>query len=234
MTGRSQLPPEIHVFADLEAASTALARWSAERLEEAIAARGKASLAVPGGSTPQLFLEKLGQMPLDWGRITVLPTDERLVPLGHARANDTMIRTRFAPVASGLSPYLSMLLTSNEERAAAARRLHDALVPLHPIDVVVSGMGEDAHVCSLFPGDTSIDCDGKACALVVPADPPALEPRLSLSPAALAKARHRALLFSGASKRITLEAALASGDYLQFPVLRLMHASAPLQIFAAF
>ena len=57
-----------------------LAEIVARELGEAIEARGKAVLAVPGGTTPGPFLRNLSQESLAWEKVTVMLTDERFVP----------------------------------------------------------------------------------------------------------------------------------------------------------
>src|SRR5471030_2570227 len=69
-----------------------LARFVANRLEEALAARGTASLAVSGGRTPASFLSMLGAMPLDWSRISITLADERWVPANHTDSNARLLR----------------------------------------------------------------------------------------------------------------------------------------------
>ena len=52
-------------------------------IDEALTARGRAVLALAGGRTPFPAYLRLAERPLDWSRVTLLPTDERWVPRGH-------------------------------------------------------------------------------------------------------------------------------------------------------
>ena len=58
----------------------ALAHIVAQELRDALAVRGNATLAVPGGTEPGVFLSALSQAELEWSKITVCLTDERQVP----------------------------------------------------------------------------------------------------------------------------------------------------------
>ncbi|MGH8091015.1 MAG: 6-phosphogluconolactonase, partial [Rudaea sp.] len=86
------IAPVVHVFADADAQAHALAAAVGMQLREAIAARTGAWLAVPGGETPKKFLAALAQENLDWPRLNVTLTDERLVPASGARSNARLLR----------------------------------------------------------------------------------------------------------------------------------------------
>lgn len=186
-----------------------LAAIVAGQLGEALASRGRATLAVPGGSTPAAFLRELSGAAIDWARVDVLLTDERMVPESDARSNSAMLRTN--------------LLQGN----AAAARLWplippgDDIAPLLPLDVCVLGMGTDAHIASLFPGADklaeALDPDCPANVLMIQA-PTAPEPRLSLTARVLTGARHLHLLITGADKEATLAKAQTPGPALDAPV----------------
>ena len=85
------MQPVLHRFDSHAAASTALAGRVAADLRDAVALRREASLAVPGGTTPGEFLTALAGQPVDWSRVTVLPTDERWVASDHPRSNAALI-----------------------------------------------------------------------------------------------------------------------------------------------
>lgn len=214
-------------FETLSQASDALARAVARQLCEAGALRGQAFLAVPGGNTPRRFLEELGRQDVPWSAVTVMPTDERLVAPDHPQSNERMIRACFVPVAKGAARYLSF----HGELSAAglvAHHLSAQLALMPALDVLVSGMGEDGHIASLFPGDASWRA-ASAAAHVVPGHPDGLVPRLSLSPARLQSARWSALLVAGEVKRNVLRTVLS--DEPELPVALLLHKTPPASIF---
>ena len=194
-----------HRFATLADASEALAEAVAIRLKELLAGQGRALLAVPGGTTPAGFLAALGQHDLPWEQVTLLPTDERFVAADDAASNERMIRAQFAPLATGRAAFLSFHDHGSDIEAAAAV-LCTKLAELPEIDLLVSGMGADGHIASLFPGAEATFNAVPDSGIVV-AHPPGLPPRLSLSPARLLGAAWASLLVSGAAKEAVLQAA---------------------------
>ena len=70
-----------------------LAELVADQLRAAHATKDRATLAVPGGTTPAPFLRWLSEIELDWKDVHVLPTDERLVAESNPRSNAGLIRS---------------------------------------------------------------------------------------------------------------------------------------------
>jgi len=192
-----------HRFASLKDASEALAEAVAVRLGALLAELGRASLAVPGGTTPARFLAALGQHDLPWEKVVLMPTDERFVAADDAASNERMIREQFAPLAVGRVGFLSFHGHGSDIEAAAAV-LCAKLAEAPPLDLLVSGMGEDGHVASLFPGAQPAFMAAPDSGIVV-ARPPGLPPRLSLSPARLIEAGWASLLVSGSAKEAVLK-----------------------------
>lgn len=132
----------------------ALADWRracVDRLAVALAqaaARGPATLAVPGGRTAALLLPELARRPLNWGGVTVAPIDERWVPLDHPDSNEGLIRRTLAETGATIVG----LKTVHERPEAALETLDRRLAELPPTAVALVGMGEDGHIASLFPG----------------------------------------------------------------------------------
>lgn len=192
-------------FATLPEASEALAEAVSIRLKTLLDEQERALLAVPGGTTPAHFLAALGQADLPWHRIALMPTDERFVAPDDAASNERMIRQNFAPLADGRASFISFHGHGSDIEAAAAL-LCSKLAELPPLDMLVSGMGTDGHIASLFPGAEAA-FDAVPDSGIVVARPPGLPPRLSLSPERLIGAGWASLLVSGAAKEAVLKSA---------------------------
>ncbi len=208
---------EITEYKSREDQADKLADIIADVLEKRIEARRQATIAVPGGSTPELFLTALGKRTIDWSSVTVLPTDERWIPPANDRSNERLIRRTL--MAHGAKPQLFSFWRKGMMASHAAAGLSIDLGPHLPLDVCVLGMGEDMHCASLFPGG-----DGLTLAMahgapaVVGMNAPGLsEPRVSLSADALSGGQVH-LLITGEEKLSALEAAIERSSPLTAPI----------------
>ena len=186
------LPPKLHEYPDRAALADGLAAGVAAVLAGGIATRGSAILAVSGGSTPKLFLERLSQAAIEWARVTICLVDERFVPDDHSRSNTRFLREHLirGPAAEArLELFLEAGLTARE----AAERLSPRVSALpRPFDVAVLGMGTDGHTASYFPDADrlaeALDLSARQAVIDISA-PSADEPRLTLTLPMLADAR---------------------------------------------
>lgn len=212
-----------------------LAEAVAGDLRAALAARGRASLAVPGGTTPGPFLDALSRAPLDWSEVTVTLTDERWLPPDHERSNQRLVTgtlLRDGAAAAGFLPLYGGGAAPEESLGRVAAALEAMVLPL---DVCVLGMGEDRHTASLFPG-----ADRLAEALA-PEAPPVLalrapgapEPRVTLTAPVLRGAGKVYLLITGEAKAAALETALAAGPEEEAPVRVALRREGPVELFYA-
>lgn len=225
-------PPERHVYADRGEQASRLASIVADELRAALSSGGTATLAVPGGTTPGAFLTALSEARLDWSRVTVLPTDERVVAPDDARSNARLVRETLLRNAAGAATLLELVSTApvTDLQLAAAEAVLRARLPL---DVCVLGMGDDMHTASLFPGADGLgqalagDGGHTVCRISAPGAP---EPRITLTASVLAGARHCHLLIAGVSKKAALEVALSGIDPLEAPVRVVLSGVNPVHI----
>jgi len=208
---------DVTEYENRETQAEALADTVAATLQERIETRRQATIAVPGGSTPGLFLTALGKRTIDWSSVTVLPTDERWMPPTNGRSNEGMIRRTL--MAHGAKPQLFSFWRRGETVVQAAAGLSIDLGPHLPLDVCVLGMGEDMHCASLFPGGDGLTLAMAhgAPAVVGMNAPGAKEPRVSLSVDALCGGQLH-LLITGKEKLDALKAAIKSKSPLSAPV----------------
>jgi len=205
-------------FGSRAEASEALAWTIAHALGAALDNGGRASFVASGGGSPRETYERLGRSAIDWRRVSVIPSDERLVPVGSPRHNLGMIRKTLGTAAA----FIDLALETDIDA-------------LRPFDAALFGMGDDGHTASLFPDDPEIDAALTSCGNTHEAHVPSLpEARISLTPRALASARARCLLIFGAKKRELFETACEAGPASAYPVRVLLEgAPAELQVFWA-
>jgi len=190
-----------------------IARLASESIGKAaaraIAARGRFSLVLAGGTTPLLAYRLLAQNTQDWSRWDLYYGDERCLPVNDAQRNSHMVaQTGLTARVGGHYPIPAEL---GAEQAAAAYA--KTIAPRMPFDLVLLGMGEDGHTASLFPGQA-----WPQAAVIAVHDAPKPPPdRVSLSPAALQACRQMLVLVSGEGKR---EALHAWRDGVDLPIAR--------------
>jgi 6-phosphogluconolactonase len=198
---------EIIEYADAEMMMMDLAHALAGELRQALAMGGRASMAVPGGTTPGPIFDSLSAAELDWARVDVMLTDERWVPETSERSNTRLLRARLlqGPAAAARLVPLYAPAAAPEERLA---ELAEAVAAVLPLSVVLLGMGADMHTASIFPGADQLHEALHGDAVLVPMRAPgAPEPRVTLSAKVLRGAIRRHVVISGTAKRAALEAA---------------------------
>jgi len=209
------------IFEAREALAATLARDVAEELERAIEAKGRATLAVSGGTTPKLFFEKLSEIDIPWARVSVTLVDERQVPETSERSNARLVRTHLLRNRAAAARFVPLVDNPDAERIPS-------------FDVAVLGMGNDGHTASFFPGGDSlaeaIDADTKKRLIAITA-PGAGEPRLTFTLPVLEQAGRLALHIEGAEKKQVLKQALADGPEEDMPVRALLRSAAPVTLY---
>ena len=203
-------------------------------VESALDARGACLLALPGGKTPQPVFAKLAAAKLDWRKVTIIPTDDRLVPLTDEKSNIRAIAQAFLPTGARVIPIAAEIDDYRLAGNSADARLQDLA---WPPDLCWLGMGEDGHTASIFAGPDladALDAPKARRAVGVMPDPMPDEapvPRVTLTRAAILSARTILITITGANKRELLEGAIADGQSSKLPIGRVLaEAEQPIDI----
>ncbi len=150
-------PPTLHVFDSHSALGTAAARDIAACAVEAIAARGRFTVAISGGSLPKLvFPALIATVPNHrWAHWFIFWADERLVPHNHPDSNFRLAKeTLFDHVSIPETQIFPVDTTlSAAEAARKYQKIIETTVGSPPeFDAILLGVGPDGHTASLFPG----------------------------------------------------------------------------------
>ena len=203
-------------------------------VESALEARGSCLLAMPGGRTPLPVFEKLAKADLDWKKVTIIPTDDRLVPMQDERSNVRAIAQTFLPKKARVIPIATEIADYRLAGNSADARLQD--LPWPP-DLAWLGMGDDGHTASIFAGpdlQDALDAPKARRAVGVmpdpmPADAPV--PRVTLTRASILAARTLLITITGEAKKALLEGAIADGQSSKLPIGRVLaEAEQPIDI----
>jgi 6-phosphogluconolactonase len=194
-------------------------------VESAVDARGASLIAVPGGTTGPAVFPKLVCQKLPWKKVTVIPTDDRLVPMDDERSNVRAIAKAFLPSGARVIPIATDIPDYKLAGNSADARLQD--FPWPP-DLVWLGMGKDGHTASIFPGpdfQDALDAPKARRAIGVMPDPLPEEapvPRVTLTRAAILSARTILVTITGEEKKSVLEQAIADGQSSKLPIGRVL------------
>lgn len=237
MTDADLRPVALHEASDRDGLAETLAALVAGRLRAAIAARGRALLAVSGGSTPKRFFDRLSAEDAGWDRVTITLVDERFVPPDDERSNHRLVTRHLLKDRAAAASFVPLYHDVADVDAAATLACGniDAL-PL-PFDVAILGMGNDGHTASFFPGGdhlaAAIDPEATRSVISMRA-PDAEEPRLTLTLPRILTAGLLLLHIEGAEKRETLARARQSGREEEMPIRAVLdRAGPPLDVYWA-
>ncbi|MBB3568054.1 6-phosphogluconolactonase [Rhizobium sp. BK491] len=227
----------MHAFANGAELAGKLADKVAETLSAAITARGSASIAVSGGSTPKAFFQALSSHSIDWGKVMVTLVDERFVPSDNPRSNHLLVQENLLKDKAAAAKFLPLYqaAASVEEAAVIATEKTKAIG--HPFDVAILGMGNDGHTASFFPGGsnlkTALDPNTPRGIITMEAEG-AGEPRLTFTFSSLQDARLLVLHIEGEGKKDVLAKAEAPGEETEMPIRAMLRrAASPVEIYWA-
>jgi 6-phosphogluconolactonase len=227
------------IEADAGALAVAAAEAFTTRIEQTIAEHTNAVVSLTGGQTPRRLYALLADATypwrarIDWPRVHVFWGDERHVAPDHRDSNFGMARDtllRHVPVVSRQVHRMRGELPD----AAAAAREYDATLRAGfaaagrrnlTFDLMLLGLGEDAHIASIFPGsallDSAVDRPGGSGERTPASETARVAAvwadhlkawRITLTPAAVIDTRAAMVVTAGESKADAVQAALEQSD----------------------
>ena len=164
------------VFPDAQAMALAAATRFAQKIEQAVASRGIARLAISGGSTPQAMFKILADpshpfaTTVPWDKLQLFWVDERCVPPTHPDSNYGVCQELLLSKVGIPAANVFRMEGELDPEEAASRyeatirntlKLEGAESP--HFDMIELGMGPDGHTASLFPHTDAINELGRIC-----------------------------------------------------------------------
>jgi 6-phosphogluconolactonase len=222
--------PEVIIHRDQQLLAQAVAARTVTRLVDSAAARGTASAVLTGGGIGTAVLAELAVTPardaIDWRHLDIWWGDERFLTVGDPERNETGARkalldhvdtdpARIHPMPGSDGP-------DGDDPEAAAVRYASWLAaaagqgrPVPEFDVLMLGIGPEAHVASLFPGLPALHDERSVVAVHDSPKPPPT--RLTLTLPSIQAAREVWILASGAEKADAVALALSGAGPVQVP-----------------
>src|SRR5690606_38415893 len=149
---------KLHVYADVPGLLNATADFLRDRINEVLSARAHCHIALSGGNTPRSLYALMAGDPyreeIAWDRLRFFFGDERFVPGDHPDSNFRMAReSLFDPAGVAASNIFPVDTTLAPERAAIEyeKSIKEKLGADGAFDIILLGLGNDAHTASLFP-----------------------------------------------------------------------------------
>lgn len=208
---------DVRVLADVDVLSAEAAAAAVDIINDAVATRGRCSLALSGGDTPRGLYRLLGSHHRDrvaWARVHVFWGDDRYVSPDHPESNYRLARETLLDHVPCPAENIHPMPTHFSSPAEAAAT-YDEVLKAHfggahgpAFDLNILGIGEDVHTASVFPGSPAVD-ERERWVMDVHTDA-TIATRLTLTLPALSHSTNIHVLVAGAAKAGALRHALAT------------------------
>jgi len=219
---------KLNVFSNTEALYKAFADFFVKCAQEAINTNNRFTVALSGGSSPKKLYELLAseayRKQIDWTKVYFFFGDERYVEHTHPDSNYLMAKNAFLDALNISEDQVCKVDTSLDPESAALyyeRFICNFFGEETCFDLVILGLGDDAHTASLFPGTPIIWVDEELVKEVYLEDKKVF--RISMTASLINKAKHIAFMTFGANKADAMKAVFdAPKDVAKYPA-QLIH-----------
>lgn len=145
----------LFTFNDKNISEIALYKELVFSLNECINSKGSVNFYVSGGKSPKDLFIKLSKEKLDWTKVNVFLVDERILPTNHEDSNTNLVKQNLlqndASKANLITCIKDELINDYEALKNHANNIYQTP------DILILGMGADAHTASIFPTATNLD-----------------------------------------------------------------------------
>ena len=149
----------LHIYKTVDETIKELADHFVQTVNAAIKGKGWCTVVLPGGNSPKRLYKLLStenhSQQIDWDKVYFFFGDERYVPFTDPENNGNMVKKNlFDPlmIPDGNIFYINTAVSPDESAKKYAQRIlsHFKNDPVR-FDLVLLGLGENAHTASLFP-----------------------------------------------------------------------------------
>jgi 6-phosphogluconolactonase len=227
----------VHRFPDSVALARALAGEIKVDLDEAIAARGRASLVVSSGELEKELFRTLSAEALEWSKVWITLSDECWVDPQAELSHERQVRQTLLQNAAQAAHFVGLKNPAQTPEAGADWVTRALTRIARPFDVVVLSLGQDGQIAGLCPNSLALSkavdpAAPSGCVAVHALTPP--HARITLNLQTLLDARSIVLLVRGESGWQALERAQRDGPYTEAPArLLLRQKGTPVELFWA-
>ena len=154
----------IHIKKNPGELSVELAEWITATIENVLANQERFTWVVTGGNSPKALYELLATDPyrgrIDWTRLHIFWGDERAVSFEDDRNNAKMTYVHLLNSVPVVASQVHVMRTDIDPQQSALE--YEKILRSYfndqgnTFDLVLSGMGDDGHTLSLFPGTAVI------------------------------------------------------------------------------
>lgn len=206
----------VEVLPDKDALIDRAAQVVVERIKAAIAQRGMCTIALAGGNTPRPLYEQLAKETLPWRSLHIFWGDERYVPADHPDSNQGMARQVWLDHVPIPAPNIHPMPTEADDPLDAANQHESELQEMFQtapgefpsFDIILLGIGDDAHTASLFPHTQALQVRDR----LITVGQKDGQPRITFTSTLINHARTIIFLVAGVSKRPALQAIFAAEE----------------------
>jgi 6-phosphogluconolactonase len=207
--GEGLMKKMVEVLPDKVALNQRALELVVSKIQSAIQERGQSTIALAGGSTPKQLYEALSTQSLPWEKIHVFWGDERYVPPDHPDSNQGMARQAWLDKVDIPAANIHPMPTDGPTPEADAEKHETQLREFFQtadrefpeFDVILLGIGDDAHTASLFPHTEVLKVQDR----LVSVGNKDGQPRITFTAPLINHARCVVFLVVGAGKRAALE-----------------------------
>jgi len=217
--------PDLRIFPNSEALSLAAAEAFAQLVNNAIAEKGRFTVALAGGNTPRAIYQWLTtnyREHIEWSRVHFFWGDERYVSINDPDSNYRMVREALFDHVPILADNVHRMPTEFIQPEAAAQDYEKTLRDFWPaslprFDLIQLGLGPDGHILSLFPNSPLLLEENRLVAMITDSPKPP-STRITLTLPVINYAVQIHFFVTGAEKAEALRATLAGArDQKRFP-----------------